>query len=145
MVQYADKLTGEQLASAGKDFGFGAKWDLGIDGYSGSVPADSDLVTRAADMIGQGKVVASPLMMAMVAAAVDSGVSRTPTLLPGEKPGTRLDELDPAHDRRPAADDAARRHRGDGRAVDLPGLPVYAKTGTAEFAEGNEAPARTPG
>ncbi len=137
MVQYADKLTGEQLASAGKDFGFGAKWDLGIDGYSGSVPADSDLVTRAADMIGQGKVVSSPLMMAMVAAAVDSGVSRTPTLLPGEKPGTRLDELDPA-----TIGDLQRMMRlvvteGTGGAVDLPGLPVHAKTGTAEYAKEN--------
>ena len=137
MVQYADELTGEQLASAGKDFGFGAKWDLGLDAYSGSVPADNDLVTRAADMIGQGKVVASPLMMAMVAAAVDSGVSRTPTLLPGEKPGTRLDELDPA-----TIGDLQRMMRlvvteGTGGAVNLPGLPVHAKTGTAEYAKGN--------
>ena len=83
MVSYADDLSGSQLAATGKTFGFGENWDLGLDSFSGSVPADSDLVTRAADMIGQGKVEASPLMMAMVAAAVDSGVSRTPTLLPG--------------------------------------------------------------
>ena len=137
MVSYADELSGAQLAATGKSFGFGENWDLGLDGFSGSVPADSDLVTRAADMIGQGKVEASPLMMAMVAAAVDSGVSRTPTLLPGEKPGKRLSELDPA-----TVGALQRMMRlvvtdGTGSAVDLPGLPVHAKTGTAEFAQGN--------
>ena len=95
MVDRADGISGQQLADAARQFGLGAKWDLGIDAYSGSVPADNDLVTRAADMIGQGKVLASPLAMAMVAAAVDSGVSRTPTLLPERLPGTRLAELDP--------------------------------------------------
>ena len=133
VVEYADDLTGEQLAETGTVFGFGEPWDLGIDGFGGDVPADSDLVTRAADMIGQGKVLASPLMMAMVAAAVDSGVSRTPTLLPGEQPGRRLQELDAG-----VVTDLQTMMRqvvtdGTGRTVDLRGLPVYAKTGTAEF------------
>ncbi len=101
------------------------------------MPADDDLVTRAADMIGQGKVLASPLMMAMVAAAVDSGVSRTPTLLPGEQPGLRLSELDPT---RVAQLQEMMRlvvTDGTGTSVNLPGRPVFAKTGTAEFANGN--------
>lgn len=136
MVGYADELSAQQLADAGTAFGFGENWHLGIDSFSGSVPADADLVTRAADMIGQGKVEASPLMMAMAAAAVDSGVSRTPTLLPGEQPGTRLSELDPT-----TITSLQKMMRlvvtdGTGSAVDLPGLPVYAKTGTAEFAQG---------
>lgn len=135
-VSYADRTSGSDLARTAKQFGFGAEWDLGIDAYSGSVPADDDLVTRAADMIGQGKVVASPLMMAMVAGAVDSGVSRSPTLLPGQLPGVRLEELDPALVatlqslmRKVVTD-------GTGATIDLPGLPVYAKTGTAEFDQG---------
>ncbi len=131
------RLTGQQLARTGKEFGFGTDWELGLDSYSGSVPADDDLVTRAADMIGQGKVVASPLMMAMTAAAVDSGVSRTPTLLPGEASGRRLTELD-----QDTVSQLQKMMRlvvteGTGTAVDLPGLPVYAKTGTAEFQQGN--------
>ena len=124
----------------------GADWDLGLDAYSGSAPADTDLVTRAADMIGQGKVVASPLAMAMVAAAVDSGVSRTPTLLPGRVAGHELGcRARPAGPRRPAADDAARRHRRHRAPRQPAGLPVYAKTGTAEFARGQRAPGRMPG
>ncbi|HEY7045166.1 MAG TPA: penicillin-binding transpeptidase domain-containing protein, partial [Nocardioidaceae bacterium] len=137
MVSFADEITGQQLAAEGTAFGFGQKWDLGIDSYSGSVPADSDLVTRAADMIGQGKVLASPLMMAMTAAAVDSGVSRTPTLLPGELPGKRLEELNP--DTIASLQQMTRLvvTRGTGTSVNLPGLPVHAKTGTAEYANGS--------
>ena len=137
MVRFADRLTGAQLARAAAEVGFGAKYDLGLDAYSGSVPADDDLVTRAADMIGQGRVEASPLTMAMVAAAIDSGVSRTPTLLPDLHPGTRLSELDPQVD----ADLRTLMRRvvtaGTATSVDLPGLPVFAKTGTAEYQDGN--------
>jgi cell division protein FtsI/penicillin-binding protein 2 len=88
-------------------------------------------------MIGQGKVLASPLMMAMTAAAVDSGVSRTPTLLPGELPGKRLEELNP--DTIASLQQMTRLvvTRGTGTSVNLPGLPVHAKTGTAEYANGS--------
>ncbi len=136
-VSLADELDGNQLAAAAKRFGFGAQWELGIDSYSGSVPADEELVTRAADMIGQGKVLASPLMMAMVAAAVDSGVPRTPTLLPGEQPGVRLDELDPTVNAQLQGMMRQVVTDGTGSRVNLPGRPVYAKTGTAEYEKGN--------
>lgn len=137
-VNRADDITGKQLADAGSLFGLGADWDLGIDAYSGSVPNNKDLVTRAADMIGQGKVLASPLAMAMVAAAVDSGVSRTPTLLPEEAPGTRLHELDRVQVRQLQAMMRLVVTEGTGTAVNLSGRPVYAKTGTAEVADGNK-------
>ncbi|HYO33086.1 MAG TPA: penicillin-binding transpeptidase domain-containing protein [Nocardioidaceae bacterium] len=133
MVEFADDLSGEALARAAERLGVGAAWDLGLPAFSGSAPADTDLVTRAADMIGQGRVEASPLAMAMVAAAVDSGVSRTPTLLPDLQPGLRLTELEPT-----VHADLQRLMRlvvteGTAASLDLPGLPVYAKTGTAEY------------
>jgi cell division protein FtsI/penicillin-binding protein 2 len=138
MVGFADKLTGKELSTTASQFGLGASWDLGLPSFSGSVPSDDDLVTRAADMIGQGKVLASPLAMAMVAATVDSGVSRTPTLLPELDPGRRLTELDPTVD-------AQLQHlmrlvvtQGTGTPVNLPGLPVHAKTGTAEYQAGTQ-------
>jgi cell division protein FtsI/penicillin-binding protein 2 len=137
-VNRADDISARQLADAGKLFGLGATWDLGLDAYSGSVPADKDLVTRAADMIGQGKILASPLAMAMVAAAVDSGVSRTPTLLPEEAPGKRLSELDPVRVRQLQQMMRLVVTEGTGTAVNLSGRPVYAKTGTAEVADGSK-------
>jgi cell division protein FtsI/penicillin-binding protein 2 len=124
------------LAATAKQFGLGADWHIGLDAYSGSVPADTDLVTRAADMIGQGRVEASPLAMAAVAAAADSGVARTPTLLPGLLPGTRLDEIDPKVVTQ--LQDMMRLTVTSGTASVLngPGIPVYAKTGTAEYQTG---------
>ncbi len=133
IVGFADRITGDDLADTGTQFGIGAQWDTGLDSFSGSVPADDDLVTRAADMIGQGQVETSPLGMAMVAAAVDSGVSRTPTLLPGVLPGTRLTELDAATVGQLQEMMRLTVTSGTATAVDLPGVPVYAKTGTAEF------------
>lgn len=135
MVERAADLTGAQLSKMAARFGVGATWQLGLDAFSGSAPADADLVTRAADMIGQGKVEASPLLMAMIAATVDSGVARTPTLLPALAPGSRLRPLDP--DLRSDLQDMMRLTvtDGTGSSVDLPGLPVHAKTGTAEFDE----------
>jgi cell division protein FtsI/penicillin-binding protein 2 len=136
MVGFAPALTGTDLSTAASELGVGAAWDVGVPSYSGSAPADDDLVTRAADMIGQGKVLASPLTMAMVAAAVDSGVSRTPTLLPQLHPGERLTQLHPA-----VHAELRRMMRlvvtqGTGKLVNVPGLPVYAKTGTAEYQDG---------
>jgi cell division protein FtsI/penicillin-binding protein 2 len=136
MVDRADQISGAQLARTATQFGIGSDWQVGLDAYSGSAPADTDLVTRAADMIGQGRVEASPLAMAMIAAAVDSGVTRTPTLLPGEAPGVQLGPIEPKVDT-----DLQHMMRlvvtqGTGTAVNLPGMPVFAKTGTAEFAKG---------
>jgi cell division protein FtsI/penicillin-binding protein 2 len=136
-VSLADEITGPDLERTGRVYGFGAEWDIGLPAYSGSVPADTDLVTRAADMIGQGRVLASPLMMAMVAAAVDSGVSRTPTLLPELLPGTRMSQLDPEV----AADVRTMMRQvvtfGTASGLVVPGKPpLHAKTGTAEVQEG---------
>jgi cell division protein FtsI/penicillin-binding protein 2 len=136
MVGFAGDLSGSDLTSSAAQLGLGSHWNLGLDAYSGSVPADDDLVTRAADMIGQGRVQASPLAMAMVAAAVDSGVSRTPTLLPELHPGRRLAQLDSRVDTDLQSMMRLVVTQGTGTSVDLPGAPVYAKTGTAEFQQG---------
>jgi len=122
-------------------FGIGADWQLGVDAFSGSVPAATDEVDLAASMIGQGRVLASPLSMAMVAAAVDSGRPTAPTLLT-EPPGAPTTEQTTAPSFQPLPESLAGSLRslmrlvvrqGTGTALDLPGVPVFAKTGTAEF------------
>ncbi len=135
-VGFVHRLSGAQLATAASQFGLGASWNLGLDAFSGSVPADSDVVTRAADMIGQGRVEASTLAMAMVAATADSGAARTPTLLPDVAPGSRLDRV-----RHTVISQLQRMMRltvtaGTASVLNLPGLPIYAKTGTAEYQSG---------
>ena len=89
----------------------GAEWGLPLPAYSGSVPVASSLVDRAASMIGQGRVLMSPLGMALVAAAVSSGQARTPSLIAGERgdDGRVAAGVDRG---RPAAHHAARGDRG---------------------------------
>ena len=134
MVNFADQLGNEAVPQAAAEFGIGASWDLGLDAYSGSVPTPTDLVDRAATMIGQGRVLMSPLAMAMVAAAVDAGQPFKPELVPSRQAGG------PSAGGLPDSLDADLKTmmravvtEGTGAALDLPGLPVYAKTGTAEY------------
>ena len=135
MVSRADELDNTAMHQTAARFGLGTDWDLGIDAFSGSVPTSTDEVDRAASMIGQGRVLVSPLAMAMVAAAVDSGRPTAPTLLAG-RPSA------PAATYQPLPDQLAQSLRslmrlvvtqGTGTTLDLPGEPIYAKTGTAEF------------
>ncbi len=51
---------------------------LPITSFGGSVPAPMDAADAAAEAIGQGRIVVSPLQMASVAAAVASGTWRQP-------------------------------------------------------------------
>lgn len=136
------------LADAGASLGLGVDHDLGFSAYLGSVPgtdaAAGSQTGHAASMIGQGKVLASPLAMAAVAASVAKGSVVVPRLLPAHRTdGSRL--------RTPLTPVEARQLRGLMRGVvtrgsgallaSLPGAPVLAKTGTAEF--GTKAPLQT--
>ncbi|MFD0470863.1 penicillin-binding transpeptidase domain-containing protein [Nonomuraea thailandensis] len=56
-----------------------------MGGTCGTVPRTDDLDMLAADAIGQGEVVATPLCMAALAAAVQSGTWRSPRLLSPEQ------------------------------------------------------------
>ena len=99
------------------------------------MPPPAGETEAAADLIGQGKVLASPMAMASVAASVAAGRTVLPHLLDEYRP-----EADPAMpltaDEAAAAAraDARGGHRGVGR-PSWPGVPgeVGAKTGTAEY------------
>ena len=90
-------------------------------------------------MIGQGKVLASPMVMATVIASVQAGETVVPRLVEQvdvEVPG----EADPL-----TAGEARQLRSmlrqvvtdGSGQSLaDVPGEPVIAKTGTAEYADG---------
>ncbi len=134
IVSRADELGDDALHDMAARLGLGADWDLGVGAFSGSVPVTASEVDQAAAMIGQGEVLMSPLAMAMVPAAVESGTPRPPTLL--------RERQRSAPTPRPLPADLARSLRslmrlvvteGTATALNLPGAPVYAKTGTAEY------------
>jgi len=90
-------------------------------------------------MIGQDRIVASPLQMAGVAAAVEDGRWRSPRLLATDRrtAGPRLPEREVAELRRMMR---AVVDGGTGSALaDLPGGPI-AKSGTAEYGGGDPPP-----
>jgi cell division protein FtsI/penicillin-binding protein 2 len=136
-----DRLGHDALSSAAAQFGLGGAWQVGMSAFTGSVPAAADDVNHAAEMIGQGKVLMSPLAMASVAATVAAGGFHQPYLVDD---GSRFGPAQPV----PSAIIKQLRllmravvTEGSGSALrDVPGEPG-AKTGTAEF--GNDQPPRT--
>ncbi|ROS75270.1 penicillin-binding transpeptidase domain-containing protein [Cellulomonas sp. PhB143] len=157
MISQAGTVDQQALHDAAADLGLGVVAPgLGVPAYFGDVPADSTGTTHAASMIGQGKVLASPLSMATLAASVAAGERVSPVLVrpDGDAAGaatpgasaTPTPEATPA----PSAltkDEAGTLHelmRGvvtDGSATDLQDLPgdLAAKTGTAEYGDGSKS------
>ena len=82
--QAARRLDGEELVAAAARFGFGLDPSPGIPAVTSQAPPPSDQADLAAEAFGQGRVTASPLQMAMVAATVAGGRWRRPTLVTGE-------------------------------------------------------------
>ena len=94
--------------------GFGIDYDVGFASFFGSVPDDPTATGRAAAMIGQGKVEASPMAMAAVVASVAAGETVIPHLIDGQQATSKGKPLTERGGRTAAPDDAC---RGDARAA----------------------------
>ena len=135
-VGSAGRLEDGALADAAAALGLGVDFDLGFPAYFGQVPGPGSETEAAADMIGQGKILASPMAMAAVAASISAGHTVVPHLLADYQP-----TADPAS---PLAHAEAARLRSlmrsvvtEGSGAVLAGLggDVGAKTGTAEYGQ----------
>ena len=136
------KLDQASLADAASSLGFGIDYDVGFPSFFGSMPNDPTATGRAAAVIGQGKVEASPMAMAAVAASVAAGETVIPHLVDGQQATSKG---------KPLTDQEAQQLRemmravvteGSGRVLgNLPGPAVLAKTGTAEY--GTSEPLKT--
>ncbi len=138
-AELATKLEPSGLTDTARRLGLGADFVMrGATTVTGSVPPASDVVERAEDGFGQGKVVASPFGMSLVAATVASGTMPTPTLLDGARTESDTDPepLDPTL---LAAMHSMMREVTQ-RTPALAGYPdVRGKTGTAQFGDGKHA------
>jgi cell division protein FtsI/penicillin-binding protein 2 len=147
-INEREAVSQRDLADAAASLGLGVDHDLGFPAYFGSVPATEaeagSETGHAASMIGQGKVVASPMAMAAVAASVARGSTVVPRLLPQQgsaDPGAAAPvTVAEAKQLRALMRGVVTRGSGSFLAA-LPGAPVLAKTGTAEF--GTTTPLRT--
>ncbi len=127
-------LTPSDFPATATMFGLGRNLHLGLLAFDGSVPQPSDEADLAATSIGQGRVLMSPLSMAMVAAAADTGTVRSPQLVTGASAGaggtTSTLPSDVVSDLHEMMASVVASGTAAGQ-----GLPAgtYAKTGTAEY------------
>jgi len=166
-----DSVSQSQLEAAAMAMGLAVEAPiLGAEAFLGSVPGEAEGTEHAASMIGQGKVLLSPLSAAMMAGSVAKGApvaaqlvlnpdagapaagtasgSTAPEAQPsatatGEAPATASGEPITAAEAA-LLSDMMRAVVTSGHAgflSSVPGAPVGAKTGTAEF--GNEKPPKT--
>ena len=145
MIAERDQAPQDALAGAAAALGLGPDLDLGYPAFLGAVPDQAEGTERAASMIGQGRIEASPLAMAVVAASIGAGKRVTPTLLADAPTKPAAEAASPL-----TAQEATQLQElfrgvvtdGSGRFLaDLPGGPVSAKTGTAEY--GTDTPPKT--
>lgn len=142
-VNAATTLDADTLGTMAATFGFGLDYSVGLNTGGGAIPVPIDEAEYAASSIGQGRVTASPLHMASVAAAVSGGAWQEPVLI-----------IEPTRPRRfePTGLDAeviaALQSmmrlvvtNGTGGAVAGAGGDISGKTGSAEF--GNDDPPET--
>lgn len=139
LIGARDRLDDGDLAAAAASLGLGVDHDLGFPAYFGEVPAPASETEAAASLIGQGKVLASPMVMATVIASVQAGRTVVPRLVESvdaSAPDTAA-PLAPAEARALRAMLRGVVTDGSGRGLaDVPGGEVIAKTGTAEYADG---------
>ena len=136
-VSLADRLRPDALTRTGREFGLGERLALGLPAAEARVPAAEGATGRAAMMIGQDRIVASPLAMAGVAATVADGRWRAPRLVRSDRrrEGPQVAEAGTLRELMRAVVE-----RGTGAALaGVPGAPA-GKSGTAEYGGGDPPP-----
>jgi cell division protein FtsI/penicillin-binding protein 2 len=135
----SERLSASQWAQVVREFGIGARWSqLPVPAFSGSVPSAAGDADLAAQTIGQGNVLMSPLAMAMVAATVDVGRWDAPRVIQtsGDVVGAPGPTLDPGmiSALRGLMGGAVR--SGAAHAASLSGAQVYGQVGLVHTASG---------
>jgi cell division protein FtsI/penicillin-binding protein 2 len=131
------KLKAPDFPSVATAYRLGKTIQMGTPAFAGSVPLPTDQADLAATSIGQGRVLLSPLNLAMVAAATDTGTVRAPRLVTGAPDDTAATSALPQNvitDLHQLMAQVV--STGTAAGQGLPG-GTYAKTGTAEYGTTN--------
>jgi cell division protein FtsI/penicillin-binding protein 2 len=151
-VGLSPKLRPDDLHAAALQLGLGGDWaaslGAGPQTFTGSIPTTTGAVDQAAAAFGQGRNLVSPLSMAVMAASVARGSFVAPTLVTAPAP-TGAAATSPPNP--PSAKEISTLHSlmrlvvtsgtAAGQFGGVPGAPIFAKTGTAEF--GSASPPQT--
>ena len=141
LIAQHERISSAELADAAASLGIGLNpeedepWLFPY--FSGTVPADATGTTHAADFIGQGGVLVSPLAMAGVAASVASGETVVPWLVQANEhrrpiaPATPLTSAEATQLQQLMY--GVVENGSSTFLQDVPGDPVGAKSGTAQY------------
>ncbi|GAA3097742.1 penicillin-binding transpeptidase domain-containing protein [Streptosporangium carneum] len=88
-----ERLGADKLVRAAELFGFNKPLNIGVPAAKGSFPKAQSGAELAAESFGQGRITASPLLMASVGAALADGTWRPPTLVPSIEQKAEPQEL----------------------------------------------------
>ena len=140
-AELSSKMPPRGLSQAAHQYGLGVDYQVeGITTVTGSVPPTVDLAERTEDGFGQGKVLASPFGMALVAATVAAGKTPVPQLIAGRPTAVDRDAAPISPKMLDALRPMMRLVVTNGTAKDIAGCgEVYGKTGEAEFPGGSHS------
>jgi cell division protein FtsI/penicillin-binding protein 2 len=140
-AELSSRMPPRGLTQTASQYGIGVDYTVdGITTVTGSVPPTVDMAERTEDGFGQGRVLASPFGMALVAATVAAGKTPVPQLIAG-RPTTVEGDNTPIS---PKMIDALRPMMRlvvtNGTAKEINGCgEIYGKTGEAEFPGGSHS------
>ncbi|MDU0477946.1 penicillin-binding transpeptidase domain-containing protein [Staphylococcus chromogenes] len=136
------RLAPGELQSMAKSFGLGVDYTIpGLNTTTGAVPRGDEFMERVDEGYGQGRDLASPFGLAMVAATAAAGKTPTPILVSGH-PASVNEEVPPPS---PQVVEQLRGMmrsvvtHGTARGMRQTGGDMFGKTGEAEFNGGSHA------
>ena len=131
-----DTVDQPALADAATTLGIGQEAPTGLEAYMGSVDPEDTGTEHAAAMMGQGRVLTSPLSMAVILASIQQGEAVAPRILADQEPAAAEVPTPLTEEETSQLQEMLRGVVTDGSLddlADLPGEPVIGKTGTAEW------------
>jgi Penicillin binding protein transpeptidase domain/NTF2-like N-terminal transpeptidase domain len=140
-AELASRMPPRGLNQEANQYGIGLDYQVdGISTVTGSVPPTVDLAERTEDGFGQGKVLASPFGMALVAATVAAGKTPVPKLIEGRTTAITGDTTPISEKVIDALRPMMRLVVTNGTGKEIAGCgAVFGKTGEAEFPGGSHS------
>lgn len=140
-AELSSKMPPRGLTQTASQYGIGLDYTVdGITTVTGSVPPTVDLAERTEDGFGQGRVLASPFGMALVAATVAAGKTPVPQLIAGRPTSVEGDTTPVSAKVIDALRPMMRLVVTNGTAKEINGCgEIYGKTGEAEFPGGSHS------
>ncbi|ORA13097.1 penicillin-binding transpeptidase domain-containing protein [Mycobacterium arosiense] len=140
-AELSSRMPPRGLTQTAAQYGFGVDYTVdGVSTVTGSVPPTVDLAERTEDGFGQGKVLASPFGMALVAATVAAGKTPVPQLIVGRQTAVQGDTTPISPKMIDALRPMMRLVVTNGTAKEIAGCgEIYGKTGEAEFPGGSHS------